>query len=437
MRKVLLLGAPAGHKGRRAWPLVRTLLPFFLIAVLACKQARLLVRRVCHKVWGMLLTCCSPHTAAPDLSTAGAPRRAVWHLGTVAGQQSVPARGAGRFSAGRGAGAGRRRICAQATRQGLCGQGKSLVPVVSTWQRPPTACHTPFCRRWRPARGPVQARLVVAAGDGGSGCVSLWKSAGKGKFQPADGGSGGRGGDVLVQACPRCGAPPRARRAWLCAGATWTALGGAAALPPPALLSPVLRGAPKAQAAFSAACRPRVCPGGPAPQRGGLTPSPRAPPARGACRRCSTCSVRRPASAGASSARSACVAPTACCACRSAPSCSGGRRRPRAPRPPGSSRSCRRSRRRAPRVPRRTRPAPWTTKAVMAVPNTTPTTRAGAARARAPPARRRSASRTWCRPGSASRSRAAARAAAATPPSAPAATGAPRGGPRACMKGLG
>ena len=49
----------------------------------------------------------------------------------------------------------------------------------------------------------IQARLEVAAGDGGAGCVSIWKSAGKGKFQPADGGNGGRGGDVVVEACPR------------------------------------------------------------------------------------------------------------------------------------------------------------------------------------------------------------------------------------------
>ena len=49
----------------------------------------------------------------------------------------------------------------------------------------------------------LQARLDVAAGHGGAGCVSIWKSSGKGKFQPADGGNGGRGGDVVVEACPR------------------------------------------------------------------------------------------------------------------------------------------------------------------------------------------------------------------------------------------
>ena len=51
--------------------------------------------------------------------------------------------------------------------------------------------------------GRLQARLDVAAGHGGAGCVSIWKSSGKGKFQPADGGNGGRGGDIVVEACPR------------------------------------------------------------------------------------------------------------------------------------------------------------------------------------------------------------------------------------------
>lgn len=54
----------------------------------------------------------------------------------------------------------------------------------------------------------IQARLEVAAGDGGAGCVSIWKSAGKGKFQPADGGNGGRGGDIVVEACPRLALSP-------------------------------------------------------------------------------------------------------------------------------------------------------------------------------------------------------------------------------------
>ncbi|KAK9837075.1 hypothetical protein WJX81_001009 [Elliptochloris bilobata] len=48
-----------------------------------------------------------------------------------------------------------------------------------------------------------KARLEVAAGHGGAGCVSIWKSSGKGKFQPADGGNGGWGGDVVIEACPR------------------------------------------------------------------------------------------------------------------------------------------------------------------------------------------------------------------------------------------
>ena len=75
-------------------------------------------------------------------------------------------------------------------------------------------------------------RVQVQAGNGGSGCVAFWKSAAKGqpstgrntgqaanffqlrshtnlthlllctgKFQPPDGGNGGHGGSVVVQAC--------------------------------------------------------------------------------------------------------------------------------------------------------------------------------------------------------------------------------------------
>lgn len=43
-------------------------------------------------------------------------------------------------------------------------------------------------------------RVEVRAGSGGSGCVAFWKSAAKGKFQPPDGGNGGHGGNVVVQA---------------------------------------------------------------------------------------------------------------------------------------------------------------------------------------------------------------------------------------------
>lgn len=67
-------------------------------------------------------------------------------------------------------------------------------------------------------------RLEIQAGNGGSGCVAFWKSAAKGeneltpvasscqsdmshlwclhagKFQPPDGGNGGHGGSVVVQA---------------------------------------------------------------------------------------------------------------------------------------------------------------------------------------------------------------------------------------------
>ncbi|BDA44233.1 GTPase Obg [Coccomyxa sp. Obi] len=44
-------------------------------------------------------------------------------------------------------------------------------------------------------------RVKAKAGDGGSGCDSVWKSNKKGKFKPPDGGNGGRGGDVIVEAC--------------------------------------------------------------------------------------------------------------------------------------------------------------------------------------------------------------------------------------------
>lgn len=45
--------------------------------------------------------------------------------------------------------------------------------------------------------------LTVQAGKGGSGCSTVWGSKAKGYFQPPDGGNGGPGGDVFVQACSR------------------------------------------------------------------------------------------------------------------------------------------------------------------------------------------------------------------------------------------
>jgi GTP-binding protein len=48
----------------------------------------------------------------------------------------------------------------------------------------------------------MQVRVLARAGNGGAGCDSLWSSSKKGKFRPPDGGNGGRGGDVIVQACP-------------------------------------------------------------------------------------------------------------------------------------------------------------------------------------------------------------------------------------------
>lgn len=46
-------------------------------------------------------------------------------------------------------------------------------------------------------------KLTVRAGNGGAGCVSLWKGTSKGKFRPPDGGDGGAGGDVLIKASPQ------------------------------------------------------------------------------------------------------------------------------------------------------------------------------------------------------------------------------------------
>ena len=47
-----------------------------------------------------------------------------------------------------------------------------------------------------------QVRVLARAGNGGAGCDSLWSSNRKGKFKPPDGGSGGRGGSVIVRASP-------------------------------------------------------------------------------------------------------------------------------------------------------------------------------------------------------------------------------------------
>ncbi|KAK9804166.1 hypothetical protein WJX73_007875 [Symbiochloris irregularis] len=41
----------------------------------------------------------------------------------------------------------------------------------------------------------------IHAGQGGSGVSTVWGSKAKGYFQPPDGGNGGPGGDVIVQAC--------------------------------------------------------------------------------------------------------------------------------------------------------------------------------------------------------------------------------------------
>lgn len=43
-------------------------------------------------------------------------------------------------------------------------------------------------------------KLTVRGGNGGAGCVSLWKGTSKGKFRPPDGGDGGAGGNVVIRA---------------------------------------------------------------------------------------------------------------------------------------------------------------------------------------------------------------------------------------------
>lgn len=45
--------------------------------------------------------------------------------------------------------------------------------------------------------------VSVQAGHGGPGCSTLWGSKAKGRNQPADGGNGGRGGDVYARASSR------------------------------------------------------------------------------------------------------------------------------------------------------------------------------------------------------------------------------------------
>ena len=44
-------------------------------------------------------------------------------------------------------------------------------------------------------------RVTARAGDGGAGCVSFVRTKAKGYKGPPDGGRGGKGGDVVLQAC--------------------------------------------------------------------------------------------------------------------------------------------------------------------------------------------------------------------------------------------
>jgi GTP-binding protein len=52
----------------------------------------------------------------------------------------------------------------------------------------------------RRARFVDRARILVSGGDGGAGCASRFRDAGV-EHGPADGGNGGRGGDVIIRAC--------------------------------------------------------------------------------------------------------------------------------------------------------------------------------------------------------------------------------------------
>lgn len=45
-----------------------------------------------------------------------------------------------------------------------------------------------------------RVHLTAVGGQGGSGCAAFWRSKASGKFGPPDGGNGGRGGDVIIEA---------------------------------------------------------------------------------------------------------------------------------------------------------------------------------------------------------------------------------------------
>ena len=55
----------------------------------------------------------------------------------------------------------------------------------------------------QPAAVPQQVRVRATGGSGGAGCDSYIKRSRKGFARPIpDGGHGGQGGDVIIEACP-------------------------------------------------------------------------------------------------------------------------------------------------------------------------------------------------------------------------------------------
>jgi len=45
-----------------------------------------------------------------------------------------------------------------------------------------------------------RVHCTAVGGSGGAGCAAFWRSKASGKFGPPDGGNGGRGGDVIIEA---------------------------------------------------------------------------------------------------------------------------------------------------------------------------------------------------------------------------------------------
>ncbi len=45
-----------------------------------------------------------------------------------------------------------------------------------------------------------RVHCTAVGGQGGAGCAAFWRSKASGKYGPPDGGNGGRGGDVVIEA---------------------------------------------------------------------------------------------------------------------------------------------------------------------------------------------------------------------------------------------